>query len=215
MPGFLDTASASEQDEAIYIAFFDRAADGPGLSYWTGQTLGPNGWTGPAPTITMTQVANSFAVQPEANSLGLPLPDPTDPFNSAIVTAFIQNVYSNLFSRQTDAAGLAYWQGQISSGAVSLGDAVVAIANGAQSSDANRLAWKIEAAITFTEETATAGIDPSNPTFIAAAHAAVVNVIDVLSANSSMLASYDYTHPGANVQVVGQAHTDGHHPLHR
>jgi hypothetical protein len=82
---------------------------------------------------------------------------------------------------------------------------VVAIANGAQASDAARLGYKIQAATTFTGETDTAGIDTSDPTFMSAAHAAVVNVVNDVGLNASMLATYNYTHPGGNVQLAGQA----------
>ncbi|WP_166485485.1 DUF4214 domain-containing protein [Ruegeria sp. TM1040] len=46
-------------------------------------------------------------------------------------TSFITSVYANLFNRAPDADGLAFWEGQLSSGAVSAADAIDAIIKGA------------------------------------------------------------------------------------
>jgi hypothetical protein len=121
--GFLDTQTRINQVESLYIADFNRAADGPGAVYWHDAPQDP------------AQIAQSFVVQPEAATLGIPA-DHTD---AAAVATFIQAIYGNLFSHAADASGLAYWQGQITSGAVSLGAATYIIANGATGADATVL----------------------------------------------------------------------------
>jgi hypothetical protein len=199
MTGFLDTQTRVNQIETIYIADFNRAADGPGAVYWT-----------TTDSHAPIQIASSFLVQPEAASL--PTTD---------VAAFIQSVYTNLFNRTADATGLSYWQGQIASGAVSLGAATYAIANGAQAADAAVLGFKIQAAIFFTQQTLAANKGatlPLDPTFLTNAHNAVANVVDAGSEQASQDATHQYVpnNPGGPdhlaVALVGQAATpEAHH----
>ena len=75
----------------------------------------------------VVNVADAFAVQPEATSMYsfLASPpatlNPTDPVQIAGVDLFINQIYQNLFNRAADTSGLNYWQTQILSGAVSVG----------------------------------------------------------------------------------------------
>jgi hypothetical protein len=166
MSGFLDTQTRTNQIETLYIADFDRAADGPGADYWVNTD-----------THQAVQIAQSFVVQPEAAALGIP----TDNTNTTAVAAFIQAIYGNLFAHAADAAGLAYWQGQITSGAVSLGAATYIIANGATGNDQTVLADKITAALFFTNKTFANNLGTRTPLdsdFLTHAHNAVVNVVD-------------------------------------
>ena len=50
------------------------------------------------------------------------------------MTAFLTSVYSNLFSRAIDPAGLAYWTGQINAGKA-LGGVIQDMISGAQGND--------------------------------------------------------------------------------
>jgi hypothetical protein len=184
MAGFLDTQTRTNQIETLYIADFNRAGDGPGENYWT-----------TTDTSQPIQIAQSFVVQPEAAALGIP----TDNTDATAVAAFIQAIYGNLFSHAADAAGLAYWQGQITSGAVSLGAATYIIANGATGNDQVVLADKIAAATFFTTKTFAANLGtqlPLDPTFVAAAHNAVTPVIDTATLAQSQEATSHYVMPG-------------------
>ena len=78
-------------------------------------------------------------MQPEAASLVAGTP-----------AALIASVYQDLFGHAPDAAGAAYWAGQIGTGAVSIGHAILAIADGAQAADAAVLGFKVGAASYFT-----------------------------------------------------------------
>jgi len=182
--GFLDTQSTTNQTEAIYIAYFTRAGDGPGVVFWTDAFAN---FTAGGATIDQaaTLIAQSFAVQPEATAtyafLAAP-PNPLNPSNPtqiAGVDAFIEQVYQNLFNRSADSAGLAFWQNAILTGQVTVGAAVYTIANGATGSDQTVLANKIAAAEFFTTDTFGANLgttNPLSPTFLAEAHASVTNV---------------------------------------
>ena len=94
--------------------------------------------------MALTNIANSFAPQAETEAiypfLSNPHPNFSDPTVQAGLATFIGNVYENLFDRAGDSGGVGYWTGQIESGAVGLGAAVLAIANGAIGSDATVLA---------------------------------------------------------------------------
>ena len=127
-------------------------------------------------------------------------------------TTFIGNVYGNLFGHAADSGGLAYWLGQIESGAVGLGAAVLAVANGAQGSDATILENKIAVALDFTNLTAAANV-PTTSALVAEAKTVLAGV-DGLSFNDrasvttaeALIQPWIASHPnGALVAVVGSA----------
>ena len=84
--------------EALYVGYFSRAADPAGLNYWMTQIdSGAN---------SISQVAASFSVQPEATAKYpfLANPSTSDP------GVFINQIFLSLFNHIADAAGKAYWQ---------------------------------------------------------------------------------------------------------
>jgi hypothetical protein len=197
--GFLGTQTRANQVESLYVANFNRAAEGPGSVYWdTGQPV---------------QVAQSFVVQPEAAALGIP----ADHTNLPAVTTLIQVIYGNLFSHAA-AAGLVYWTGQITSGAVSLGAATYIIANGATGADATVLGLKIQAALAFTQDSYQANLGATTPldaVFLTLAHNAVAPVVDSASLQTSLDASNHLIQIQPEqpaVALVGQADTT--HAVH-
>ena len=178
--------SVNQQLELIYIAYFDRAADGPGFNFWEGQNVQAQN-TGESASAALSAIAASFAPQAETvalypflGSAGANLSTPTA---QAGVTALIAAVYENLFGHAPDAGGAAYWLGQISSGAVGVGPAILAIANGATGSDATTAQNKITVAQDFTTRTSAAGLSTAgsaSATFLAEAHS-VLNGVDGVS----------------------------------
>lgn len=102
----------------LYTAYFNRAADKAGVDYWANE-MDANGWT-------LDQVAQSFADQPEYQAI----------YGNLTNEGTIVEIYKNLLNReQPDAAGLAYWEEQLDSGAIQISNMVQAIINGAQGSD--------------------------------------------------------------------------------
>jgi len=104
-------------------------------------------------TQTLSQqtstIAADFAASPEAKSLYpfLTTPDVSSP------TSFITAVYANLFNRAPDAAGQAFWEAQLSSGAVSPADAIDAIIKGATTApDSTILANKNAVGLDFATD---------------------------------------------------------------
>ena len=92
MSGSLSSLPVAQQIEALYIAYFGRAADAGGYVYWfnqfTAQTGGDaGGGQGVASTQAVVNIAESFGVQPEATALysflatppAIPIADPSSP----------------------------------------------------------------------------------------------------------------------------------------
>ncbi|MGK2871861.1 MAG: DUF4214 domain-containing protein, partial [Alphaproteobacteria bacterium] len=115
--------STNELISQLYAGYFNRAPDPTGLAYWVGRA---------ADGMTLTQIAQSFSVQPEATALYGFLSTPT-PDGQA---AFLNAVYTNLFNRLPDAAGQAYWTGQLSNSSIPVGRVLGDILSGAQGNDA-------------------------------------------------------------------------------
>ena len=137
--------------EELYVAYFGRAADPAGLSYWlTEESLGT-----PDSTIALQFVpqVETLNLYPLLNSPGLLAT------NASAQATFINSVYQNLFGHQADPAGLAYWQGQLSAGA-SPGFMVLQVIDGALGSDATAIQNKATVAGAYTNAVANA----SNPT---------------------------------------------------
>ena len=137
--------------EELYVAYFGRAADPAGLSYWLSQEAAGT----PDSTIALQFVpqVETTNLYPLLNSPGLLATSP-----SAQAT-FINAVYQNLFGHQADPAGLIYWQSQLSTGS-SPGFMVNQIIVGALGDDATAIQNKAMVAAAYTNDVA----DATNPT---------------------------------------------------
>jgi probable HAF family extracellular repeat protein len=216
--GLLSALSLDQQTELIYIGYFNRSADGGGFSFWEGQDAhaqasASSGGLGQSAEVALTNIANSFTPQPETIALypflSNPHPNYSDPAVQAGLGTFIGNVYGNLFGHAADSGGLAYWTGQIETGAVGLGAAVLAIANGAQGSDVILLSNKIAVALDFTNLTSAANV-PVTATFLAEARTVLAGVDGIfltdasVTAAEALIAPWIASHPhGMSVGLVG------------
>ena len=159
-PNLVSTLTTSQQLELVYVAYFNRSADGPGFAFWNGQNVtAQNG--GQSSEVALSNIANSFAPQSETETLypsldpyvGAPNPPPLNtPAGQAALNTFISAVYQNMFNRPADSAGANYWIGQITNGFVGLGAAALAIAGGATNADAIALQNKVAVALDFTTQ---------------------------------------------------------------
>jgi hypothetical protein len=215
--GLLSVLSLDHQMELIYIGYFDRSADAGGFNFWEGQNATAQAH-GQSAAVSLTNIANSFAPQAETEAiypfLSNPHPNFSDPTVQAGLATFIGNVYENLFDRAGDSGGVGYWTGQIESGTVGLGAAVLAIANGAIGSDATVLENKIMVALDFTNLTGAAnlGTTLATPALVAEAKTVLAGV-DGLSFDDASVTTAEAliqpwiaSHPnGALVAVVGSA----------
>jgi plastocyanin len=197
--GLIGLLNFNQQLELIYIAYFNRAADNGGFTFWGGQNLQAQA-AGQSASLALTNIANSFTPQPETDALypflAMPNLNLNTPAGQTGLSTFITSLYQNLFGRVPDAGGEAYWVGQITSGAVGLGAAALAIANGATGTDANEVLNKIAVAVDFTTKTGAAGLGetaslPSS--FLAAAHTVLSGVDGTTLNDASVTAGMNAT----------------------
>lgn len=126
------TLNAPEQIAATYVAFFGRAADAGGFNFWVNEfnvNLPTQGGAN-----LFANIASSFGVSAEAKALYPFLANPFGASDSQI-TSFLDTVYNNMFNRGSDAAGLAYWTGQVKATLAAgqfVGSVLVNIMSGAQ-----------------------------------------------------------------------------------
>ncbi len=197
--GLLDGLNVSQQLQLIYVAYFNRAADGPGFAFWGGQSQQARS-AGQSAAVALTNVANAFTPQPETIALypflGTANVNLNTPAAQSGLGGFINSVYGNLFGHTPDAAGKNYWVGQVTSGAVGTGAAALAIANGATGADAIELLNKIAVAYDFTTKTAAAGAGATSPllvSFVTAAQTAMSGVDGASLNDASVTAAMNAT----------------------
>ncbi|HTC11243.1 MAG TPA: DUF4214 domain-containing protein, partial [Acetobacteraceae bacterium] len=211
--GMIGILNTNQQLELIYIAYFNRAADGGGLTYWAGQDAQAQA-DGQSAALALTNIANSFTPQQETLALYPFLSTPdlnlNTPAAQAGLTSFISSLYENLFDRAPDAPGEAYWVGQLTSGSVALGAAALEIANGATGTDAIEVENKIAVALDFTTRTAAAGLGETATlpaSFVTAAHTVLNGVDGAWPNDASVTAGMSATTAYISSSTTGTATT--------
>ena len=122
----------------LYIGYFGRAPDPAGLDYWYGRYGSGE--------MSLLDIANSFAVQPEARTEYTFLANPN---LQGGVTDFITAVYQNLFNRAVDDEGMAYWSAELLGGKP-VGRFIVDVISGARGADVTTLGNMREVALTYS-----------------------------------------------------------------
>ena len=102
-------AVTQQQLTELYLAYFGRPADIGGIQFYTAN-----------PANTMQSVAANFSASPESLSL----------YGATFGAAQIDAIYQNLFNRNAEAAGQAYWSAEVSAGRISSAGAALAIMQG-------------------------------------------------------------------------------------
>jgi S-layer protein len=131
-------ATNIELIQQLYVAYFNRPADVAGLNYWTNALT--NGGK-------IADIAKSFSQQTEYTSL----------FAGKQPDEIVNIIYTNLFGRGAEQAGLDYWGAKLQAGVVSVADVVLQVAGGATGADKTAFTNKVEASKAFTTELNTAG----------------------------------------------------------
>ncbi|GAB3412903.1 DUF4214 domain-containing protein [Massilia agilis] len=124
---------------SFYLAYYGRPADPAGLAFWS-QALASAGGD-------FSAIIDAFANSPEAQAR----------FGNSAVNERVNQIYTGLFDRAPEAAGLAYWSDAISGGKTSLAAAAIAIMQGAQGADLDLNTARQNAANAFTAEVAQHG----------------------------------------------------------
>lgn len=135
-------ASLESQISEIYVATFGRAPDYDGLMYWVGEVQ--------AGRLSVGDVASNFFFQPETQQM---YPEGTSD------ASFITSIYNNMFNRQPDAEGLAYWVGELEAQRMRRDQAIMYLIGGAKAEtgspvDAALLTNKTEVALYFAQSAA-------------------------------------------------------------
>jgi len=129
--GASENVPTEEEVAKLYVATFNRAPDSAGLDYWVNDS-----------GLKLSEIAMSFFDQQETQRTYPP---------STTTEAFITTVYRNLFNREPDAAGLAYWKNELDSGSFSRSLFIQTVINGAQGDDVVILENKKEVALAFAD----------------------------------------------------------------
>ncbi|WP_292295059.1 DUF4214 domain-containing protein, partial [Marivita sp.] len=187
----LSTLTTEQQLAAIYIGYYDRAADPVGEDFWEGAVANPN--------LSLEDIATDFATQPETLIAYPFLEDPTE----AEAEGFIAEVYLNLFNRAPDQAGLDFWSDALlaaingDEGALSVGEIILSIIEGAQDSaegnDRTTILNKIEVATSWTNAADAAEIDYTTDT---AAQNSAKSIIEGVTDEASTVTSAKQTIDG-------------------
>lgn len=124
--------SSASTIQSLYLAFYGRPADASGLKFWTEQLDRVGG--------DIAAIVPFFTKSPEAETR---FPDETTPEQ-------IARIYQQLFNREPDADGLAFWVGAVENGHVAPADLSATILQYAHGSDYDLSQLRREAAEAFT-----------------------------------------------------------------
>jgi hypothetical protein len=128
-------AVTKQEVTEIYVATFNRAPDAEGLDYWVNDSFDGN------PTID--QIAMSFFDQEETRAL---YPEGNTDED------FVTSIFNNLYNRDPDADGLAYWTGDDGlGGGMARSVMIQAVKNGATGTDAEIIANKAEVGLYYAD----------------------------------------------------------------
>lgn len=189
----LTTLSAREVLSAVYIGYYNRAADPAGIQFWE-QVIANT-------SLDLEAIATDFAGQDETLDVHPFFADPA----TSTPTTFITSLYQNLFNRDADPAGLAFWSEQLQNaidgveGSFSVGEIIVKIIEGAVDTpategaaatpDRTTILNKIEVAQDWTD-----AAEASNGEFDAAAMASAKAIIaDVTADPATVVAAKETT----------------------
>lgn len=164
------------QVQQLYIAYFGRPADPVGQRYWA-QVIDDAGGN-------IASVLAGFSASTESQAL----------YGTSNTAQKVAAIYSNVFNRAPEAAGLAYWVSQIDSGKVTQAQAAYAIQQAAGAGDASTVNNKLIAANVFTVNLdTTAEITGYNGSTSAAVARAFLNKVDANYASIANVNTYAVT----------------------
>jgi hypothetical protein len=106
----------------LYLAYFGRCPDLGGLAFYQGD-----------PAWTSEAVAAGFSASAESQAL----------YGSEFGEAQVQAIYRNLFDREAEPEGVAYWTEAVHSGRLNAAGAALAILQGARGEDRHCVAHKL------------------------------------------------------------------------
>lgn len=169
--------SYSQAVQKLYVAYFCRPADGPGLIFWSNAfaRLGGEGSALSAAFSTSQEYLDTYGGKP--------------------TTVVVDTIYRNLFGRAAEPAALKFWGNALDNKAMTIDNAVLLISNAAQGGDAIVFANKVAAAEAFSAALHTASYSGTM-----ANRTAKTWLADITTASSFQAA----TEPGALARTVNE-----------
>src|SRR5690554_6060691 len=111
------TQETLNQVQQLYVAYYGRPADAAGLAFWADE-LEANGGD-------VSVIINDFGNSAEFEAR----------FGDLSNEELVNNLYQQLFGRDADAEGLAFYTGHLESGDLTLAQIASEIAGGAQDNE--------------------------------------------------------------------------------
>ena len=127
--------ATSTQLQELYVAYFGRPADPIGLDYWEEKG------------VSQRYFASTMHAQPEFQ----------DAYGSSNTENQVNQIYRNLFNREADASGLAYWTNPINKDVLQLAEIATHLIwaaknNSGSADDLTALNNRSSAALAYTAE---------------------------------------------------------------
>ena len=126
----------SNDVQKIYIAYYGRPADAVGLAFWESQLEATGG--------NLSAIIGSFGASSEFDTR----------FGGLSDSSLISNIYQQLFGRDPDAGGLAFYLAELQAERMTLQSISIAVLNGSQNNDLNIINNKTAASTLFTSSLA-------------------------------------------------------------
>ncbi|MEH3022044.1 MAG: cellulase family glycosylhydrolase [Pseudomonas oryzihabitans] len=139
------TSSKLTTVQQLYLAYYGRAADAGGLSYWASRL---------ASDLSVEQVAAIFAANGESTAL----------YGSLSGAALVNKVYQTLYGRSADSGGSAYWSSRLANGVTSRANLPLEVMRSSIGDDKTAFDKKVNTALaqgsTTTTPTPAASVQP-------------------------------------------------------
>jgi len=151
-PVLLQSSAVAQPPEAyadavqrMYIAYFGRPADPGGLTNFQAELSRIGAPTG------IADIANTYAHNPTIRTLvdAFGTSEESNALYTGGTVPFVTAIYRNVFNREPDAEGLAFWAGAIDHAGLTRGNAALAIMAGALTNQSDQ--GKIDARIVINK----------------------------------------------------------------
>lgn len=167
-----NTSAASQESidlaQQMYVAYYGRPGDPGGVSFWADKFDG---------STDLNAVLTNFGSSQEYD----------DSFGSLANEELVNGLFQQMFNRDADAEGLAFYVGRLESGVATLASIAKQIADGSVTSDLESLNNKIDVANVFTDRVETDGLNYSTADDIVNAQAILATVGDTSESVTSAL----------------------------
>ncbi|MCD2515305.1 DUF4214 domain-containing protein [Massilia sp. G4R7] len=105
--------------QKLYVAYFGRPADTSGMGFWVNQLQNnPSGYE---------MISNAFSTSPEYQQM----------YGGQSNREVVLDIYRNVFGREGDQGGVDFWTARLDAGDITVGNAVVALAQSAVNANNN------------------------------------------------------------------------------